>query len=60
MQFRTVDGQVVAHFTLDDGEVLQVTVTDEGVIFDGYRGEDHVGTRGMTAAEWFASLTGQQ
>lgn len=45
-----------AHF-VDGEEVLQVVVTDEGVIIDAFRGEDHLGTRGMTADEWFTEIT---
>lgn len=52
---RQEQGEVRAHF-VDGEEVLQVVVTDEGVIIDAFRGDEHLGTRGMTASEWFEEV----
>jgi len=34
-------------------EVLEVVVTGEGVIMDCFRKDEHLGTIGMMADEWF-------
>lgn len=46
----------VYHFPLPEGRGLQVKVTDEGVILDAFEYDEHVGTRAMTAAEWFRAI----
>lgn len=51
-------GPSVYHFPLEDGRALQVNVTDEGVILDAYDNDEHIGTRAMTAPEWFESIQG--
>lgn len=50
---RTEPEELRAHFVFE-GRTLEVVVTHEGVIMDAYRNDEHIGTRGMTADEWFA------
>lgn len=52
----------VTVFELGDGDSLVVNVTDEGIVLDAYvvdaDGNDHLlGTRAMTADEWFGEVT---
>lgn len=51
------DGHAYAVYPLPDGQMLQVVLTPEGVIVDGFDGDEPVGTDGRTAAEWFETLT---
>lgn len=37
----------------DGTQMLEVVVTEEGVIMDCYRGAEHVGTIAMMADEWY-------
>lgn len=51
-------------YELDEGRVLEVVLTHEGVIMDAYEvdpdGNDrHVGTKAMMADEWWEYLYGQ-
>ena len=39
-------------FDLDDGRVLDVTITHEGIIMDVFRNMEHLGTAGMMFDEW--------
>lgn len=41
---------------LDDGRMLAVNVTGEGVIIDTFADDEHVGTKAMTADEWFDTV----
>ena len=40
----------------DDSFVLEVNLTEEGVIFDAYAFEQHQGTLAMTGHEWFEHI----
>ena len=40
-------------YEIDEARSLTVSLTHEGIIIDAYDGNDHVGTSGMTAEEWF-------
>lgn len=44
----------------DPGVVLSVKLTSEGIIIDCFDGDEHVGTKAMTADEWFAELAGYE
>lgn len=51
-------------FELGDGDSLIAHVTDEGVILDAYRADADgtqtlLGTKGMTAEEWFGFVAGR-
>ena len=37
---------------LDDGRVLDVNITHEGIIMDVFRNMEHLGTAGMMFDEW--------
>lgn len=39
-----------------DGDLLEVKLTDEGVIIDAFADADHLGTHAMTADKWFESI----
>ena len=43
-------------YTVDDNKTLVVTVTPEGIIMDAYKDDEHKGTVGMTAEEWYERL----
>lgn len=45
-------------YELGDGDVLEAKLTYEGVIIDAFGTDEHLGTHGMTAREWFDHLTG--
>ena len=49
-------------FELPDDQSLEVVVTDEGIILDAYANVGqttlHLGTRAMTAGEWFEAIDG--
>lgn len=50
---------VFGRFTFADGDrLLQVIVTDEGVIMDAYKDGEIVDTVGRMADEWFEMIAG--
>ncbi len=48
-----------ATFGDEEGFILEVVVTDEGVVMDAYTdgGTFHIGTKAMTAEEWFEFIS---
>lgn len=53
------DAEVRAHFHEDDGydeRLLQIVVTDEGVIFDTYLNDELVGTFAILAGDLFETI----
>jgi len=56
---KPLDDTVRRVYELGEGTVLEVKLTHEGVIIDAFGGEEHVGTHGMTAHEWYDQLAGE-
>ena len=54
---RWMDGACTRVWELPEGRSVVASLTDEGVILDAYHGDEHVGSSGMTADEWYDDLT---
>lgn len=53
------DDSIRRSVDLLDGRLLEVIITDEGVILDAYVGDTLVGTVGMTFDEWHFDVRGE-